>query len=1443
MKHKMWSRLLSMVLAVMMITSIVPNSAFAEAASEIAASSQATSEVQVEEVPLPEDTTTEEPAAETPAEEPAAETPAEEPAGEPAPTAEPVAEPTAEPVTESEQPSAEPTQAPAETAVPSEQPTQAPAETAVPSAEPTQAPEATQTPEATAVPSATPAPSESPVPTETPAPTETPEATEEPVVLNEEAYEATANVENADITVAVKVPEGALPVDAELKADLIGEETEEYAEAEAALADEALNEQPVEYDGMIALDIRFEVNGEEIEPLFPVEVTIDAKAMLPENADPETVAVQHLEENEAGEVTAVETVADATEETGDVTVEATQTEEPAMDMASTFAVDGFSTFTITWNSNSRNVSLTVTCYYDNETKLPDSVKPNWDGQLNSGTTVQLDASNPNLKIDGYTLVRAEAYINNGWNSGWGEISSIRAERSYRSWSFTANGYLSINKNSGIKLYYKENKPVIPGVQPEGVTVNLFNYNTGYVFNQYDSDWSKAGLIFSGGSNKEETYNNWTGDDGKVYQGIVEKKLTNGFPVKANNGQSLDQLFTGDGTTVRAYENVKNLFQQDGSYYYYNSDENFAELTTSENGEYNFKLYAGTNSDKFGAAEAPKFLPFNSFAYGVVEESSFTQLRQGADNKVDYHFGMSIDFSFAQPANGKVNNQDMVFEFTGDDDVWLFIDDVLVLDMGGIHNKATGTVNFSTGEIKITHSGTNGKDPAESIITTLYQCFRNAGYSEKKLNDLFVRGEDGNYRFRDYTTHSFRYFYLERGAGGSNCQIRFNLPTIPTNDLVIAKKVTQTGSNEVINEKTEFSFVLKNKENPVSSQNYVIYDLDAYTQDPANPGDAQGSGTTSKEGIFQLKAGQVAVFEDIIQAGSTDVYTVSEKLTGALEENISAVYVDGVDSPDRTTTLTATDRYTLFDNWVTDTGEYQLSLTKQWKNQNGSALAAAAIPFTKVKVTVEQYYRIGDGSTTSSVNQQELELTAKNDWEAYYTKPVENYTAFRVLREEVYIDDALIVTHSYDYSENGQGILTTTWGDDKYPDQYSEWEIGGFEFQRDYSAEGTEFKVEPSNAELNIQIPASGCVIVRNTNEAVIWTPYLDIMSDAAKNALLTMVENSKFDKGWGSVNKYYLMDDTLPSSLNGARETLKNLKYSDDGSIVSIVFKRTSEWNEVAYGGISVESGEISASLTNTLDTAVTVDIPVEKKWVDGEGNAIAEGAESITVQLLKDGQAVSGKTLILSAANNWEGSFQNFAKYNSDGTLIAYTVDEVEVPGYTSDITGDMQTGFTITNTPSEGYLKINKDIVGEVLGDGKDVFSFKIEDASGKTWYMHVNGNGDATLDGTKTQLKLDAGTYTVTELDNINYTFTSVSALKNSENEGVADNTKHSITVKVSGNETTQVTFTNTPKNDPGITDGSGVINQFKKDSVGTITFDKIWIAHDKDERDLLQQDETQ
>lgn len=411
MKHKMWSRLLSMALAVMMIASIVPNSAFAEAASEITSTSQ----VQVEETPVEE--------TQTPQEEvtvPEAETPAE-PSTEPAPTEEPVAEPTAEPTVE---PTVEPTQAPAETAVPSEQP----------SAEPTAAPEATEIPDGTAVPSETPAPSasplpsESPVPSETPVPTETPEATEKPAIdgqalldelmaiedneafmkavnelteeqaaaleaLGEEALAEyalrveslqkepelpeiemapadtyTAQVDN--IAVTVLAPDGALPMGSQLVVEMVDQN----------VAAQIMQQNGVEYDGFQAIDVRFELNGEEVEPVLPVQVAFATNNIVPNGSNSE---VYHFIEDEVGNVISVEPASTVDPEQILAEMKSNSSEQMEEDMSSdmpsllmaapsnqeelsetasvlfAFEVNSFSTFTITWTftSDGQNIEL------------------------------------------------------------------------------------------------------------------------------------------------------------------------------------------------------------------------------------------------------------------------------------------------------------------------------------------------------------------------------------------------------------------------------------------------------------------------------------------------------------------------------------------------------------------------------------------------------------------------------------------------------------------------------------------------------------------------------------------------------------------------------------------------------------------------------------------------------------------------------------------------------------------------------------------------------------------------------------------------------------------------------------------------------------------------------------------------------------------------------
>ena len=98
-----------------------------------------------------------------------------------------------------------------------------------------------------------------------------------------------------------------------------------------------------------------------------------------------------------------------------------------------------------------------------------------------------------------------------------------------------------------------------------------------------------------------------------------------------------------------------------------------------------------------------------------------------------------------------------------------IDDVLVLDLGGIHGKVSGTINFATGEV--TRTDING---GYASGTTIKNAFNVAG----------VKGdfESGTNTFSDYSTHTIKFFYLERGNVDSNCMIKFNFPTIPKDSV-------------------------------------------------------------------------------------------------------------------------------------------------------------------------------------------------------------------------------------------------------------------------------------------------------------------------------------------------------------------------------------------------------------------------------------------------------------------------------------------------------------------------------------------------------------------------------------------------------------------------------------------------------------------------------------
>ena len=150
----------------------------------------------------------------------------------------------------------------------------------------------------------------------------------------------------------------------------------------------------------------------------------------------------------------------------------------------------------------------------------------------------------------------------------------------------------------------------------------------------------------------------------------------------------------------------------------------------------------------------------------------------------------------------------------------------------------------------------------------------------------------------------------------------------------------------------------------------------------------------------------------------------------------------------------------------------------------------------------------------------------------------------------------------------------------------------------------------------------------------------------------------------------------------------------------------------------------------NTYTPAKT-EVPVKKVWKD-ENNQDGKRPTSVTVKLLADGQD-TGKTLELTEANGWAGSFKDLDA-DKGGTPIKYTVVEVTVTGYTSDVTGDAASGFTITNSYSPETVDVkatknwddanNQDgkrptkITINLLADGEKVASKEVQAAADGTW-----------------------------------------------------------------------------------------------------------------------------
>lgn len=421
------------------------------------------------------------------------------------------------------------------------------------------------------------------------------------------------------------------------------------------------------------------------------------------------------------------------------------------------------------------------------------------------------------------------------------------------------------------------------------------------------------------------YNYWTGNSkagqnpnngisagsetkGYIYSGLVKDQLDNSGNIQFNvpNGGIFN---VSDTSTKDVYTNVGLPFEYDTAtgYYTFDSDEMaayFAEEPESGK-DLAYSQYPAAFRYQQNGSYYTGFFPYNPLttesknamnssggyttAYQITGNNSqggnISNNSYGND-AADFWFGMTTNISFTMNPNGKItaseDSADAEFTFSGDDDVWVFVDNKLVLDLGGIHDSVSGSFNFADNTIKMwstntsnksgdiagTYGSGNGKVSQGQLFNVLDEEGKVTSYG--KLNtdiDTFCASDE----------HTLTIYYLERGGGLSNNKIEFNLPQ--RDSLTVSKVVSSKDSAgvELSQEQQEtannqrFTYTLYNGDGQyMARQGYSLY---------SSAGTFLGNGSTNTNGQFSISNGQTAKFYGLSFTNENTYYVVENKING------------------------------------------------------------------------------------------------------------------------------------------------------------------------------------------------------------------------------------------------------------------------------------------------------------------------------------------------------------------------------------------------------------------------------------------------------------------------------------------------------------------------------------------------------------------------------------
>lgn len=1064
-----------------------------------------------------------------------------------------------------------------------------------------------------------------------------------------------------------------------------------------------------------------------MEPSSAVKVRIKVyKEALPEDADISTMAIRHLDEKSTdavnvdtvaeyredaasdhgtikpvdgdGKVTELQTVdaENANEETAAIAETAAESKkvlpEEAVAVESTFTVNSFSGFTITFGTQQESSSTKVFFVDANYVEINTNATLNDIGGASTITELDFskyaaDCNNGgtydyywNYLLNQYGFNRVELLLHGGTRRPINSKLKKITEGGVTKWQYS---YIDgTGENAETKTDFIGDGDEIYVVYDQGInftTVETVDSDA-KGFYLYMRDYNGPADIGDGAYKK----------DGSITQNVYSSTIGEGktWPTTVKTRKSLSQWFDDNDASKVNNLFIESVYDETG-YYYYNSAEYFATLGTRN---YNSTTYSNsfTVYNQLGSPsdenqfyyKRGNFMPYNTlYSYSpwqknrnlykdlTLEDDSIVKLSDtdprynealyNFNETANFYFGMYGTAMFYQPVDGKVNGQNMIYEFTGDDDMVVYIDGILVLDLGGIHDAQTGRINFATGDVDYTTTAnlntfvkghTTIKDQFKAALT------KNNGvdnskttYDGKKYSDLEW---DGN-TFKDNSLHRIQFFYMERGAGASNLKLKVNIPTIPKGSVTVQKQVDGLHPEQAKNETYTLQLKTIGRNDEDFTTGVHAYTLSTDTEPHK----------TDEDGKFSIPGNATATFTDIDDG--TEV-KVSEELKKGDFYDYQVTY-----SPSGTSTESGT---------VTASANGIVNITV--KNTTNKAK----------NLTVEKKFRInGDDSKTEAPNKEDFKPTK------FQLKQSVQGTTYENLGDAIPYTEFQNGSHTFENLDprktyKVEEIFTTgnKGGNDDSPYSHTTYSVGGGE-----AVAGTE------TGEISLQ-DADKTVTFTNVYEkaktSIQFTKVEAGTSTSLKDAEFKLYRNQTAAEA-----------DFIATAISGQDGVVKfeNLPYDNtSGAKTYYYIKETKApdgyvLSDTGYTAEIDANGKvtITGSGVETLDgrnTAIT-NTPTKIIFKKMDANDDKKSIEA-TFKITKDEVALAN----FGGITDENGCFT----INSDGKTLthlpngAYELTEITAPGGYNLLTKKIS--FTITNGQLSGT---SENGVVEFDNDGKTV------------------------------------------------------------------------------------------------------------------------------------------